>query len=227
MGLAAYATLVIAFMLGILVLQTAGVHARPYFLAHFDWKIVKNAFRFGVFDMLGSAAWGAGQSLEILITQSKLVNYAEIWGNWVIAQNFVYAFNVLATLFNNLMPSISEASRNARKTLCRYYSAIAYQWGGMISAMLAAILLAVGPRFILGATGPEFVRAAGYLVPLAVWGAVQYPSWVGDNVQRGANKPWLFVTLVAMEQIIRISLAFLLLARFQINALIIAYLVGI
>jgi O-antigen/teichoic acid export membrane protein len=227
MGIAAYATLVIAFLLGTWFFKRLGYTLRPYFLAHFDWKIVKTAFRFGVYDMLGSAAWGAGQSIEILITQSKLVNYAEIWGNWVIAQNFVYAYNVLATLFNNLMPSISEAYSNARKTLCRYYSAVAYQWGGMISAMLAAILLAVGPRFILGATGPEFVRAAGYLVPLAVWGAAQYPSWVGDNVQRGANKPWLFVILVAMEQIIRISLAFLLLARFQINALIIAYLVGI
>jgi O-antigen/teichoic acid export membrane protein len=227
LGIAAYATLAIAFILGTWFFKRLGYTIRPYFLAHFDWKIIKNAFKFGVYDMLGSAAWGAGQSIEILITQSRLVNYAEIWGNWMIAQNFIYAYNVLATLFNNLMPSISEAFSNARKTLCRYYSAVAYQWGGMISAMLAAILLAVGPRFILGATGPEFVRAAGYLVPLAVWGAAQYPSWVGDNVQRGANKPWLFVILVAMEQIIRVSLAFLLLARFQINALIIAYLVGI
>jgi O-antigen/teichoic acid export membrane protein len=227
MGIAAYSALVITFVLGILFSKRLGYAIKPYFLAHFDWKIVKNAFRFGVFDMLGSAAWGAGQSIEILITQSRLVNYAEVWGNWVIAQNFIYAYQVLATLYNNLMPSISEAISHARKTLCRYYSAIAYQWGGMISAMILAILLAVGPRFILGATGPEFVRAAGYLVPLAIWGAVQYPSWVGDNVQRGANRPWLIVTLVGMEQIIRIGLALLLVERFQINGLIIAYFVGI
>jgi O-antigen/teichoic acid export membrane protein len=227
MGIAAYAGLVITFVLGILFFKRLGYASKPYFLAHFDWKVIKNAFRFGVFDMLGSAAWGAGQSLEILITQSRLVNYAEVWGNWVIAQNFIYAYNVLSTLFNNLMPSISEAISHARKTLCRYYSAIAYQWGGMISAMLLAILLAVGPRFILGATGPDFVRAATYLVPLAIWGAVQYPSWVGDNVQRGANKPWLIVTLVGMEQLIRIGLVLLLVERFQINGLIIAYLVGI
>jgi O-antigen/teichoic acid export membrane protein len=227
MGIAGYAALVIAFILGALFFKRLGLTVRPYFLAHFDWKVIKNAFRFGVFDMLGSAAWGAGQSLEILITQMRLVNYAEIWGNWVIAQNFIFAYQVLSTLYNNLMPSISEAISHARKALCRYYSAIAYQWGGLISAMLLAILLAVGPRFILGATGPEFVRAAGYLVPLAIWGAAQYPSWVGDNVQRGANKPWLIVILVSMEQLIRIGLAFLLIERLQINALIIAYLVGI
>ncbi len=227
MGIAAYAGLVITFVLGILFFKRLGYASKPYFLAHFDWKVIKNAFRFGVFDMLGSAAWGAGQSLEILITQSRLVNYAEVWGNWVIAQNFIYAYQVLQTLYSNLMPSISEAISHARRTLCRYYSAIAYQWGGMISAMLLAILLAVGPRFILGATGPDFIRAATYLVPLAIWGAVQYPSWVGDNVQRGANRPWLIVTLVGMEQLIRIGLAFLLVERLQINGLIIAYLVGI
>jgi O-antigen/teichoic acid export membrane protein len=227
MGIAAYATLVIAFVLGLFFFKRLGYTSRPYFLAHFDWGVIKNAFRFGLFDMLGSAAVGLGQSLEILITQTRLVNYAEVWGNWMIAQNFIFAYQVISTLYSNLMPSISEGISHARKTLCRYYSAVGYQWGGMISAMLCAILLATGPRFILGATGPEFVRAAGYLVPLAIWGAVQYPSWVGDNVQRGSNRPWLIVILVGMEQIIRITLAFLLIERFQINALIIAYLVGI
>jgi hypothetical protein len=32
------------------------------FLAHFDWKVIKNGFRFGVSEMLGSMAWGLGQA---------------------------------------------------------------------------------------------------------------------------------------------------------------------
>jgi len=204
-----------------------GYNTRIYFLAHFDWTIIKKSFKFGVFDMIGSAIWGIGQSVEILITQSYLVNYAEVWGNWVLAQNFVYGFNVLATLYNNLMPSWSEAISHGRMILSKYYSALAYKWGGVISGFIAAVLLAVGDRFILGASGPEFTRAAQYAIPLLIWGAVQYPSWVGDNVQRGANRPWLMTIMIGLEQIIRISLAFALVRLLQINALIIAYFIGI
>ncbi|OGN95080.1 MAG: hypothetical protein A2Z71_11070 [Chloroflexi bacterium RBG_13_50_21] len=227
LGLAAYAAELLTFMLGMWLYRRLGYNARLYFLAHFDWSVIKESFRFGVFEMIGSAAWGIGQSVEILISQAYLVNYAEVWGNWVLAQNFVYAFNVTSTLYNNLMPSISEAISHGRKMLSQYYSTMGYKWGGMISAMLGALLLAVADRFILGASGPEFVRAARYSTPLLIWGIIQYPSWVGDNVQLGANKPWMKGALVSMEQLIRIILAFILLARLQINALIIAYIVAL
>jgi O-antigen/teichoic acid export membrane protein len=177
--------------------------------------------------MLGSAAWAVGQSTEILITQTRLINYTEVWGNWGLAQNFIVSFSVIGTLYDNLMPSISEAISNAHQKLSQYYSAMAYKWGGLMSAYIGAVLLAVADRFILGASGPEFKRAALYAIPLIIWGAIQYPSWVGDNVQRGSNRPKLIMLLVGMEQIIRIVLAFWLVKRFQINALIIAYFVGL
>ena len=63
------------------------------------------------------------------------------------------------------------------------------------------------------------------MIPLTIWGAVQFPSWVGDNVQLGANKPYLKSILVFSEQIIRVVLAWILLARFQVTAFIIAYFV--
>ena len=204
-----------------------GYNARVLFLAHFDWEVVKSSFKFGVFEMLGSAAWAGGQAAEIAITQTRLINYAEIWGNWVLAQNFVFAFSAVSTLSDGAMASISEAISHGRKILSQYYAVMVYKWGGLVSAFLAAVLLAVGPRFILGASGPDFVRAANYAVPLLIWGAIQYPSWVGDNVQLGSNKPYLKSTLVAGEQIIRIVLAWVLLQRFQVAALVIAYFVGL
>jgi O-antigen/teichoic acid export membrane protein len=227
MGIAAYAVEVMSFGLGLWLYKRLGYSARIYFLAHFDWATVWKSFRFGVFEMLGSGIWGVGQSVEILITQSRLVNYAEVWGNWVLAQNFVYGFNAIASLYEGLMPSISEAISHGKKILGQYYSAIAYKWGGMLSAMLGSMMLAVADRFILGASGPEFVRAAVYSIPLLLWGAVQFGSWVSDMVQRGSNHPYLIVLMTLTEQTIRITLAILLVARFQIYALILAYFVGI
>jgi O-antigen/teichoic acid export membrane protein len=227
LGIAGYAVEVMAFLLGLWLYRRLGYNPRVYFLAHFDWETVWKSFRFGIFEMIGAGAWGIGQSLEILITQARLVNYSEVWGNWVLAQNFVYGFNAISNLFEGMMPSISEAISHGKKVLAQYYSAIAYKWGGMLSAMLGSMLLAVADRFILGASGPQFVRAAAYSIPLLLWGAAQYGSWVGDMVQRGSNRPWLMVVMVGLEQTIRITLALLLLKRLQINALILAYFVGI
>jgi O-antigen/teichoic acid export membrane protein len=227
MGIAAYSAELLTFLLGLWLYRRIGLNARLLFLAHFDWDVVRKSFRFGVFEMLGSAAWSAGQAAEIWITQARLINYAEIWGNWMLAQNFVFAYSVVATLGDGVMPAISESISHGRKILSQYYSVMTYKWSGMISAFLAAILLAVGPRFILGASGPDFARAAAYAVPLLIWGAVQYPSWVGDQVQLGSNKPYLKSALVAGEQVIRVVLALILLLRFQVNALIIAYFVGL
>ncbi|MEW5938799.1 MAG: hypothetical protein AB1750_04000 [Chloroflexota bacterium] len=227
LGIAAYAAEVLTFALGLWLYRRIGLNARILFLAHFDWDVVVKSFRFGVFEMLGSAAWSAGQAAEIWITQARLVNYAEIWGNWTLAQNFVFAFNVVSTLTDGTMASISEAISHGRKILSQYYAVMIYKWGGTVSAFLAAVLLAVGPRFILGASGADFARGAVYVLPLLIWGAVQYPSWVGDQVQLGSNKPYLKSALVTGEQVIRVILALILLRRFQVNALIIAYFVGI
>ena len=227
LGIAAYATEVLVFVVGVWLYRRLGFGLRVLFLAHFDWEVIKNGFRFGVFEMLGSLAWGIGQAAEIWITQARLINYAEIWGNWGLAQNFIFSFNVLATLYSNLMPAISEAISHGRRMLSQYYSAQAYKYGGLISAFIGAVLLAVADRFILGASGPEFVRAASYAIPLIIWGAVQYPSWIGDNVQRAANKPYLMTLMIGLEQTIRVGLAWLLLERLQVNALIIAYFVGL
>lgn len=147
MGIAAYAAELLTFLLGVWLYRRIGLNIRVLFLAHFDWDIVKKSFSFGVFEMLGSAAWSAGQAAEIWITQARLINYAEIWGNWVLAQNFVFAYSVVATLGDGVMPSISEAISHGRKILSQYYAVMTYKWSGMISAFLAAVQTSRGlPR---------------------------------------------------------------------------------
>ncbi|MFT3893625.1 MAG: hypothetical protein QM730_18505 [Anaerolineales bacterium] len=227
LGIAAYAGELITFLWGLWLYRRIGFNARVLFLAHFDWEVVKTSFQFGVFEMLGSAAWSFGQAAEIAITQARLINYAEIWGNWGLAQNFIFAFNVTQTLNDGIMPAISEAISNGKRILSQYYSAMAYKYNALTSAFIGAVLLAVAPKFIIGSTGVEFQRAAVYVIPLTIWGAVQFPSWVGDNVQLGSNKPYLKSILVFSEQLIRVVLAWILLARYQVTALIIAYFVGL
>ena len=77
-----------------------------------------------------AARWSsaAGQAIEVLIAQTRLVNYAEIWGNWMMANNFVFAFSVLQNLTDGVMPAISEAISHGRRKLGQYYAAMTYKW---------------------------------------------------------------------------------------------------
>jgi O-antigen/teichoic acid export membrane protein len=227
MAISAYAGQILAFLLGFFLYRRLGYNAKVLFLAHFDFRTIRETFRFGVFEMLGSAAFTTGQAMEIMITTAYLVNYNEIWGNWGLAQGFAMTYAVLLTLNGNLLPSISEAISNARIKLSQYYAVMAHKWGGFISGFFCAVLLAVVDRFILGTTGPEFERAAAYAFPLIIYHAMTFPTWANDIVILAANRPYLKMGLTMGEQMIRIGLIFALIDRFQIYALVLAYMVAI
>jgi len=227
MAIAAYVGQVLSFLLGLYLFKRLGYSVKVLFLAHFDLEIIKQTFRFGVFEMLGSAAFTTGQAFEIMITTALLINYNEIWGNWGLAQGFAASYLVLMTLYGNLVPSISEAISHGRKKLSQYYSAMAHKWGGFIAGFYCAMLLAVADRFILGTTGPEFERAAAYVFPLIIYHAMTFPTWVSDSVALGANRPYLRTILTIAEQSVRIALIVILIEQFQIYALVMAYMVAI
>jgi O-antigen/teichoic acid export membrane protein len=227
LGAAAYALELSSFILGLWLYKRIGYKASVVFMAHFDWDIIKETFRFGFFEMLGGMTLAAGAALEIWVTQNGLVNYSETWGNWILAGNFLLAFTVSTNLFDGVMPAVSEALSGGYKMLCQYYSVQSYKWGAVASAALAAILLVVAPKFIIGSSGMEFQRAAVLAIPLTIFGSIQFLSWLGDAIFLGANRPVLRASMVLGEQTIRIGLIVILLAKFQIEALVIAYFVGI
>jgi len=227
LGVAAYAIEFCNFLLGMWLYRRLGYKVAILFMAHFDWTIIKETFRFGFFEMLGGMTVAAGSALEIWVTQKGLVNYSETWGNWILAGNFLLAFTVSTNLFDGIMPAISEALSSGYKKLSQYYSVQSYKWGAIASAVLGAVLLVVAPKFIIGSSGVEFQRAAILAVPLAIFGSIQFFGWLGDAIFLGSNQPVLRALMIFVEQAIRVVLLIVLLARFQIEALIIAYFVGI
>ena len=98
--------------------------------------------------------------------------------------------------------------------------------GSIASAVLAAVLVVAAPKFIIGSSGAEFQRAAVLVIPLTIFGSIQFLGWLGGAIFLGANRPLLRALLILGEQTIRIGLLLLLLERFQIMALLIAYFVA-
>jgi len=227
LGAAAYALELGNFLLGMWLYRRLGYKIGILFMAHFDWPIIQETFRFGFFEMLGGMTVAAGSALEIWVTQNRLVNYSETWGNWILAGNFLLAFTVSTNLFDGIMPAISEALSSGYKKLSQYYSVQSYKWGAITSAVLGAVLLVVAPKFIIGSSGMEFQRAAVLAVPLTIFGSIQFFGWLGDAIFLGSNRPALRAGMIFLEQAIRVGLLIILLNKFQIEALVIAYFVGI
>ena len=200
MGAAAYGVELGCFLLGMWLYKRIGYKASILFMAHFDWDIIKETFRFGFFEMLGGMMVAGGAALEIWVTQKGLVNYAETWGNWVLAGNFLLAFTISTNLFDGVMPAISEALSSGYKMLSQYYSVQSYKWGAIASAAVAAILLVVAPRFIIGSSGTEFQRAALLAIPLTIFGSIQFLGWLGDAIFLGANRPVYRAAMIFGEQ---------------------------
>lgn len=227
LGAAAYALELGNFLLGMWLYRRLGYKIGILFMAHFDWPIIKETFRFGFFEMLGGMTVAAGSAMEIWVTQNGLVNYSETWGNWILAGNFLLAFTVSTNLFDGIMPAISEALSSGYKKLSQYYSVQSYKWGAITSAVLGAVLLVVAPKFIIGSSGMEFQRAAVLAVPLTIFGSIQFFGWLGDAIFLGSNRPALRAGMILLEQAIRVGLLIVLLNKFQIEALVLAYFVGI
>jgi O-antigen/teichoic acid export membrane protein len=220
MGVAAYAMEVMSFVFGWWLYKRIGYNARLLFMAHFDWDVAIQSLKYGVFLFLAGIFGGISSSLNVIVIQNRLINTNEVLGNLGMAGNFPYAYTVLQTLTATVMPAVSEAISNGRKILSQYYAAMIYKFGGFISGFICAILLAVADRFIIGSSGQDFERAAVYVVPMLLIGALNFTPWIGSAILYGANNTKFLTLLAAVDFVLGLGITYLLVDRFQVYALI-------
>ncbi len=227
MGLGLYLTEISFFFVSMWLYRRLGFAARLVFLAHFDTAQVKRALTFGFPVMVGGIFGAFGWFVQGMLMQRYLVNYTEAFANWNNAWQLIIAYSALGSLYDAFMPATSEAYSHGRLHLVRYYIAQGFKYGGWLSAWILGAFLAIGDRFILGALGQQWLRAAELVGVLLIWGAVQYPAWLADRLQQGAGKPYLNAVFLIIEQSLRIFLMFAFVQRFQILGMALAYMVAL
>ena len=229
LGVGLYLTQAVLFVVGYILLKRLGYNAGILFMAHFDRKTLTSALKFGTPITIGGAVGALGYSVQTVLVVAHVLNWTEVQGNWdvVSPQGLLLAYSAVGGLYYGLLPAISEAFSHGRLALTRYYVAQGFKYGGFFSAFIASALLGVGDRFILGALGDDYQRAAGLMVVMGLWGMVQFPAWLADRLQQGVGRPDLHMWLLIMEQAIRIVLMFLLMPSLQLTGLILAYLIAL
>ncbi len=229
LGVGAYLTQVLVFLAGYTLLKRLGYNAGVLFMVHFDRKTIVSALSFGTPITIAGIAGGLGYTVQTALIAAYVLNWTEVQGNWdvVSPQGLLLAYSAVAGLYYGLMPAISEAFNHGRLALTRYYVAQGFKYGGFFSAFVASALIGVGDRFILGALGDDYRRAAGLMLVMGLWGMIQFPAWLADRLQEGTGRPDLQMWLLIMEQTIRILLMFLLMPSLGLTGLILAYVVAL
>jgi O-antigen/teichoic acid export membrane protein len=215
LGLAAYTSEVMSFTFGWFLYRRLGYNPRLLMMAHFGKSVALDSLKYGMFLFFSSLIGGLGTSINVLVIQNRLLNNNEVLGNLSLAGSFVFAFTVFQSLTGAMMPSISEAISNGRRILAQYYATNGYKYGGMVSGYIAAVMLAVADRFIIGSSGPSFERAAIYVIPLLLAGSMNFATWNAEAVMYGSGKTRMFTALTLVDLILGTSLGYVLVERFQ------------
>ena len=220
LGLAAYASEAMSFGFGYFLYRRIGYNARLLMMAHFTKEVSLESLKYGIFLFLSSLVGGLATSVNVLVIQNRLLNNNEILGNFNLANSFVFAYTVFQSLTGAMMPSISEAISNGRRALAQYYATNGYKYGGMVSGYIGSVMLAVADRFIIGSSGQTFERAAIYVVPMLLIGAISFASWNADAILYGAGKTRLVTILTLADLLLGVSLGYVLVGQFQAYGLL-------
>ncbi len=228
LGVGLYLTEWAIFGVGLALYKELGYSLQALFLPFFEGSVIRQALSFGVRLTFGSLAVPLGHFAQTALIAAFLLNYGEVQANWAVAFVFTTAYGVLyAGLYDGLMPAMAQAYAHGYLTLLRYYIAQAFRYGMWFSVFVLAALGAVADRVILGALGPMYARAAEWVLPLLVWGALQWPAWAADRVLEAVGRPGLRSWLTLGEQLVRLAGMFLLVRQFQVWGLLVAYLVAL
>jgi O-antigen/teichoic acid export membrane protein len=229
LGLGAYLSQVLVLVVGYMLLKRLGYNAGILFLAHFDRGTLSSVLKFGTPITIAGIAGGLGYTVQTALIAAFVLNWTEVQGNWdvVSPQGLLLAYSAVGGLYYGLMPAISEAFNHGRMALTRYYVAQGFKYGGLFSVFVASALIGVGDRFILGALGEDYQRAAELMLVMGLWGMIQFPAWFADRLQEGTGRPDLQMWMLIMEQVIRIVLMFLLMPSLGLTGLILAYVVAL
>src|SRR5262245_5408067 len=228
LGLGQLAVNLVMLVLGLFVLRHLKVPIGPLFLAQFDRQVARRQLVFGVKATVAQEPYRLTSFLASLIIFRWLKDFPTWLGlRDLLSNRLIWLYFFAWAFYQSAVPAVSEALSAGKRKLTQYYVARYLQFGFLFSATIFSLLLAVGPSFIHGALGPQWGRAADYLLLAALGGLLLPPAWLSDSLQQGAGRPGLNIVVMLVEQSVRLALLLLLVPHLQFTAIYAAELIAL
>ncbi len=207
------------FGLGLLLYRRAGYRLQALLSPSFDLRIAGRALGFGLRLLPGLLAPPVGSLLL-----ARVADYEGSVTSWSLVIVLALVYEMLALgLYQPLMPAIATAHAFGYRRLVRHYGGQGLRYGLGLSLLLLALLAAWGEPFLLGVTEGRGTLLS-LILPLALWGGVQWLAWSAESVLLGLGYPGLRSGLLVGEQVLRLALATLLGPGYGIRGVLFAFL---
>jgi len=215
---------VILFFLTMRLYKRIGLPIGPIFAADFTREEFRETAKFGVKMALGEMWVPLVWMLQVYLVGILLPNSSAEQGYFELAYTISTVPQAISLLMHSMMGGLTEAHTYKKENLLNYTSYSGTRWGSIWTMFLVSVFFAIGQPFILGASGPNWARAAALMPWLMVYRILGPISWQGDYEFASADKPQLAGIAWIIEQSIRAILTFVFLWYMRsMEAVIIAY----
>jgi len=217
----------LSMTIAMLLYREFGFSLKVTMLAHFTWDTVKRALRYGLQYTPGAMAPLLSLFAQPIILSIWLNNYLEL-NSLIIFILIMATFMVImgSVLYENLLPSISEAFSHGRLALTRHYIDQGLKWSLLFTGVIASFYLVVAEKLVIAIFPPQWERIAEYVGLGFVFGVFEFLGRLPGEIFLGAGKPRLFTYTTLGEHIIRVILMVLLVPEHGVRGVLYAYIVS-
>ncbi|NHJ03017.1 MAG: hypothetical protein EAX86_12850 [Candidatus Heimdallarchaeota archaeon] len=213
-----YAVRLATFAVGLWMFKRLGFSVKNLFRVDFSWIELKESLTFGIKWAFGNMWVPLGWFLQVFLLAMFLPNYTEQQGFFSIAFGFAGIVQLVGLFAESMLGGVSEAYHSKRKVLTQYYAVTSLKWAAFFDFFFVAVLMAIGPRFILGGAGEEWSGAAILIPFILIFHAFGYLSWLGDWMFAGSDRPgWAAISWI-IEQGVRAGLLLIFIPQYQFFA---------
>ena len=202
--------------------------SRPIFGAGFSKTEFLETFKFGmkmaVGEMLVPLVW----LLQVYLVVIYIPNSSQEQGYFELAWTISQVPMAIVLMTSALLGALTEAHEYNKENLLNYNTISGFRWGILWTLYLSAAFLAISETFIIGASGPLWIRSAQLLPLFLFLRILGPPSWMCDQAFPAANKPIYATISWIIEQGLRAVLMIIFLNNFHImEAVLWAYIISL
>ena len=202
---------------------------KQMFRLDFDKRLIKETLIFGSKSMLSNVVFLFGNFFSVLIITLFLNNYT-YFGSFIgIATYLTYPILFMTTLYENALPTTSEAFNNKKVKLTEAFISYGFKYFGMFALLLFTLfVLPFSVNQIVTSVVPDLYKPMGYVI--MYYSVTKIFIALGDFSKLfliSIDRAGTYVVAVIIEQIIRITFLLLTIRTLQFWAFVFGEIPGV
>ncbi|MBN2153023.1 MAG: lipopolysaccharide biosynthesis protein, partial [Candidatus Lokiarchaeota archaeon] len=193
------------------------------FRADFTRAEFRETMRFGLKFVMGSVWVPAVWLFQMFLQSVFIKGYATENGYFNLVYTIGGIVAVVGLFMEGLLSGVSEAHSHGKKKLLELHTVQSLKWANYIAFFIVTLLLMLGPRFIIGFSGEDWLPAIKFIPWVLIFQLLGPYSWSGDKMLTGAGQTGKLAICWVIEQISRALLLLAFIPGFQMLGVLYAY----